>query len=114
MLLGGKKLSFEEIGFTVPIFGKIKSLRTYKYFSSIPLSTVFGSFQILFVLFRLFQQVSSLFKDGTIGSDINIVVVSLILLEQDPVSGTLHLFLHSVIQDILVKYLLRANQCTGH
>lgn len=32
-------------------------------------------------------QVSSLFKDGTIGTDINIVVVSLLLLEQDPVSG---------------------------
>lgn len=32
------------------------------------------------------QQVSSLFKDGTIGTDINIVVVSLLLLEQDPVS----------------------------
>lgn len=31
-------------------------------------------------------QVSSLFKDGTIGSDINIVVVSLLLLEEDPVS----------------------------
>lgn len=31
-------------------------------------------------------QVSSLFKDGTIGTDINIVVVSLLLLEQDPVS----------------------------
>ncbi|XP_072527494.1 A disintegrin and metalloproteinase with thrombospondin motifs 18 [Salminus brasiliensis] len=31
------------------------------------------------------NMVSSLFKDGTIGSDINIVVVSLILLEQDPV-----------------------------
>lgn len=32
------------------------------------------------------SQVSSLFKDGTIGTDINIVVVSLLLLEQDPVS----------------------------
>lgn len=31
-------------------------------------------------------QVSSLFKDGTIGSDINIIVVSLLLLEQEPVS----------------------------
>lgn len=31
-------------------------------------------------------QVSSLFKDGTIGTDINVVVVSLLLLEQDPVS----------------------------
>uniref|UniRef100_A0A8B9GS02 ADAM metallopeptidase with thrombospondin type 1 motif, 18 n=1 Tax=Astyanax mexicanus TaxID=7994 RepID=A0A8B9GS02_ASTMX len=30
------------------------------------------------------NMVSSLFKDGTIGSDINIVVVSLLLLEQDP------------------------------
>lgn len=32
------------------------------------------------------SKVSSLFKDGTIGTDINIVVVSLLLLEQDPVS----------------------------
>lgn len=32
-------------------------------------------------------QVSSLFKDGTIGTDINIVVVGLLLLEHDPVSG---------------------------
>ncbi|XP_067105314.1 LOW QUALITY PROTEIN: A disintegrin and metalloproteinase with thrombospondin motifs 18 [Osmerus mordax] len=31
------------------------------------------------------NMVSSLFKDGTIGSDINIVVVSLLLLEQDPI-----------------------------
>lgn len=31
------------------------------------------------------EQVSSLFKDGTIGTDINIVVVSLLLLEKDPV-----------------------------
>uniref|UniRef100_A0A4W4FWN8 ADAM metallopeptidase with thrombospondin type 1 motif, 18 n=1 Tax=Electrophorus electricus TaxID=8005 RepID=A0A4W4FWN8_ELEEL len=30
------------------------------------------------------NMVSSLFKDGTIGTDINIVVVSLLLLEQDP------------------------------
>lgn len=33
----------------------------------------------------VFKQVSSLFKDGTIGTDINIVVVSLLLLEKDPV-----------------------------
>ncbi|KAK7899199.1 hypothetical protein WMY93_020052 [Mugilogobius chulae] len=32
------------------------------------------------------NMVSSLFKDGTIGTDINVVVVSLLLLEQDPVS----------------------------
>lgn len=30
-------------------------------------------------------QVSSLFKDGTIGTDINIVLVSLLLLEEEPV-----------------------------
>ncbi|XP_016122108.1 A disintegrin and metalloproteinase with thrombospondin motifs 18-like, partial [Sinocyclocheilus grahami] len=30
------------------------------------------------------NMVSSLFKDGTIGNDINIVVVSLLLLEKDP------------------------------
>lgn len=39
------------------------------------------------ILSTYYQQVSSLFKDGTIGTDINIVVVSLLLLEQDPVSG---------------------------
>ncbi|KTG04026.1 hypothetical protein cypCar_00004699 [Cyprinus carpio] len=32
------------------------------------------------------NMVSSLFKDGTIGNDINIVVVSLLLLEKDPYS----------------------------
>ncbi|KAM4592368.1 A disintegrin and metalloproteinase with thrombospondin motifs 18 [Odontesthes bonariensis] len=35
------------------------------------------------------NMVSSLFKDGTIGTDINIVVVSLLLLEQDPLGLTL-------------------------
>ncbi|TKS69707.1 disintegrin and metalloproteinase with thrombospondin motifs 18 [Collichthys lucidus] len=34
--------------------------------------------------------VSSLFKDGTIGTDINIVVVSLLLLEQDPLGLTIN------------------------
>uniref|UniRef100_A0A4W6FYM5 ADAM metallopeptidase with thrombospondin type 1 motif 18 n=1 Tax=Lates calcarifer TaxID=8187 RepID=A0A4W6FYM5_LATCA len=36
------------------------------------------------------NMVSSLFKDGTIGSDINIVVVSLLLLEQDPLGLTIN------------------------
>ncbi|TWW67146.1 A disintegrin and metalloproteinase with thrombospondin motifs 18 [Takifugu flavidus] len=35
------------------------------------------------------NMVSSLFKDGTIGSDINIVVVSLLLLEEDPLGLTI-------------------------
>lgn len=41
---------------------------------------------VLLTVFSALVQVSSLFKDGTIGTDINIVVVSLLLLEQDPVS----------------------------
>lgn len=36
------------------------------------------------------NMVSSLFKDGTIGNDINVVVVSLLLLEQDPVGLTIN------------------------
>ncbi|XP_029317030.1 A disintegrin and metalloproteinase with thrombospondin motifs 18 [Cottoperca gobio] len=36
------------------------------------------------------NMVSSLFKDGTIGTDINIVVVSLLLLEQDPPGLTIN------------------------
>uniref|UniRef100_A0A669EWJ3 ADAM metallopeptidase with thrombospondin type 1 motif 18 n=1 Tax=Oreochromis niloticus TaxID=8128 RepID=A0A669EWJ3_ORENI len=36
------------------------------------------------------NMVSSLFKDGTIGNDINIVVVSLLLLEQDPLGLTIN------------------------
>ncbi|XP_051918407.1 A disintegrin and metalloproteinase with thrombospondin motifs 18 [Hippocampus zosterae] len=36
------------------------------------------------------NMVSSLFKDGTIGTDINIVVVSLLLLEQDPFGLTIN------------------------
>lgn len=40
----------------------------------------------MFCSLSFLTQVSSLFKDGTIGSDINIVVVSLLLLEEDPVS----------------------------
>ncbi|KAH0619535.1 hypothetical protein JD844_000234, partial [Phrynosoma platyrhinos] len=35
-------------------------------------------------ILTVMNMVSSLFKDGTIGSDINIVVVSLLLLEQEP------------------------------
>ncbi|KAF5918590.1 hypothetical protein HPG69_005025, partial [Diceros bicornis minor] len=35
-------------------------------------------------ILTVMNMVSSLFKDGTIGSDINVVVVSLILLEQEP------------------------------
>lgn len=50
------------------------------------------------------QQVSSLFKDGTIGSDINIVVVSLILLEQDPVSGKVHSFICSAVEVEFIEY----------
>ncbi|KAM9817553.1 A disintegrin and metalloproteinase with thrombospondin motifs 18 [Neosynchiropus ocellatus] len=36
------------------------------------------------------NMVSSLFKDGTIGTDINIVVVSLLLLDQDPLGLTIN------------------------
>ncbi|XP_061749570.1 A disintegrin and metalloproteinase with thrombospondin motifs 18-like [Nerophis ophidion] len=36
------------------------------------------------------NMVSSLFKDGTIGTDINIVVVSLLLLEQEPLGLTIN------------------------
>uniref|UniRef100_A0A8C9WIA9 ADAM metallopeptidase with thrombospondin type 1 motif 18 n=1 Tax=Scleropages formosus TaxID=113540 RepID=A0A8C9WIA9_SCLFO len=36
------------------------------------------------------NMVSSLFKDGTIGTDINIVVVSLLLLEEDPLGLTIN------------------------
>ncbi|XP_053722030.1 A disintegrin and metalloproteinase with thrombospondin motifs 18 isoform X1 [Synchiropus splendidus] len=36
------------------------------------------------------NMVSSLFKDGTIGTDINIVVVSLLLLDQDPMGLTIN------------------------
>ncbi|XP_054472152.1 A disintegrin and metalloproteinase with thrombospondin motifs 18 [Anoplopoma fimbria] len=42
-----------------------------------------------FVL-TVMNMVSSLFKDGTIGTDINIVVVSLLLLEQDPLGLTIN------------------------
>ncbi|CAL8404507.1 unnamed protein product [Boreogadus saida] len=41
--------------------------------------------------------VSSLFKDGTIGSDIDMVVVSLLLLEQDPVTNLAAAFAHCCI-----------------
>lgn len=50
-----------------------------------------------------------MFKDGTIGSDINIVVVSLILLEQEPVSGKLHLFICSAVENVFIKYLVCTN-----
>lgn len=58
---------------------------------------------LLLKLFPTLLQVSSLFKDGTIGTDINIVVVSLLLLEQDPVSKFRHQF--------CTKKVLF---CTGH
>uniref|UniRef100_A0A8C2RT26 A disintegrin and metalloproteinase with thrombospondin motifs 18 n=1 Tax=Capra hircus TaxID=9925 RepID=A0A8C2RT26_CAPHI len=44
-----------------------------------------GKANVTTYILTVMNMVSSLFKDGTIGSDINIVVVSLILLEQDPV-----------------------------
>lgn len=76
----------------------VKSKHTCLYICLISPGS-FGNFPILFLSllfdFNLFQQVSSLFKDGTIGSDINIVVVSLILLEQEPVSAKPHLLHHS-------------------
>ncbi|XP_068167394.1 A disintegrin and metalloproteinase with thrombospondin motifs 18 isoform X2 [Antennarius striatus] len=40
-------------------------------------------------ILTVMNMVSSLFKDGTIGTDINIVVVSLLLLEQDPLGLTI-------------------------
>ncbi|XP_040592449.1 A disintegrin and metalloproteinase with thrombospondin motifs 18 isoform X2 [Mesocricetus auratus] len=43
-----------------------------------------GKDDVTTYILTVMNMVSSLFKDGTIGSDINIVVVSLILLEQDP------------------------------
>ncbi|XP_060041118.1 A disintegrin and metalloproteinase with thrombospondin motifs 18 isoform X4 [Erinaceus europaeus] len=44
-----------------------------------------GKENVTTYILTVMNMVSSLFKDGTIGSDINIIVVSLILLEQDPV-----------------------------
>ncbi|MGH0126828.1 UNVERIFIED_CONTAM: hypothetical protein FKN15_007149 [Acipenser sinensis] len=44
-----------------------------------------GKENITTYVLTVMNMVSSLFKDGTIGKDINIVVVSLLLLEQDPV-----------------------------
>ncbi|KAJ8785834.1 hypothetical protein J1605_006794 [Eschrichtius robustus] len=43
-----------------------------------------GKANVTTYILTVMNMVSSLFKDGTIGSDINIVVVSLILLEQEP------------------------------
>ncbi|CAO2609839.1 A disintegrin and metalloproteinase with thrombospondin motifs 18, partial [Lemmus lemmus] len=43
-----------------------------------------GKDDVTTYILTVMNMVSSLFKDGTIGSDINIVVVSLILLEQEP------------------------------
>ncbi|KAH0513277.1 A disintegrin and metalloproteinase with thrombospondin motifs 18 [Microtus ochrogaster] len=43
-----------------------------------------GKGDVTTYILTVMNMVSSLFKDGTIGSDINIVVVSLILLEQEP------------------------------
>ncbi|XP_067853626.1 A disintegrin and metalloproteinase with thrombospondin motifs 18 [Heptranchias perlo] len=43
-----------------------------------------GKENITTYILTVMNMVSSLFKDGTIGSDIRIVVVSLLLLEQDP------------------------------
>ncbi|XP_039619050.1 LOW QUALITY PROTEIN: A disintegrin and metalloproteinase with thrombospondin motifs 18 [Polypterus senegalus] len=44
-----------------------------------------GKENVTTYVLTVMNMVSSLFKDGTIGTDINIVVVSLLLLEQDPV-----------------------------
>ncbi|EPY85805.1 A disintegrin and metalloproteinase with thrombospondin motifs 18 [Camelus ferus] len=43
-----------------------------------------GKANVTTYILTVMNMVSSLYKDGTIGSDINIVVVSLILLEQEP------------------------------
>ncbi|CAH2324449.1 A disintegrin and metallo ase with thrombospondin motifs 18, partial [Pelobates cultripes] len=43
-----------------------------------------GKESVTTYILTVMNMVSSLFKDGTIGSDINIVVVSLLLLEEDP------------------------------
>nr|AAH94674.1 A disintegrin-like and metallopeptidase (reprolysin type) with thrombospondin type 1 motif, 18 [Mus musculus] len=43
-----------------------------------------GKDDVTTYILTVMNMVSSLFKDGTIGSDINIVVVSLILLEEEP------------------------------
>ncbi|XP_068882689.1 A disintegrin and metalloproteinase with thrombospondin motifs 18 isoform X1 [Aphelocoma coerulescens] len=47
-----------------------------------------GKENVTTYILTVMNMVSSLFKDGTIGSDINIIVVSLLLLEQEP-SGLL-------------------------
>uniref|UniRef100_A0A452IU28 A disintegrin and metalloproteinase with thrombospondin motifs 18 n=1 Tax=Gopherus agassizii TaxID=38772 RepID=A0A452IU28_9SAUR len=43
-----------------------------------------GKDNVTTYILTVMNMVSSLFKDGTIGSDINIIVVSLLLLEQEP------------------------------
>ncbi|KAM4638835.1 A disintegrin and metalloproteinase with thrombospondin motifs 18 isoform 1-T1 [Amazona ochrocephala] len=43
-----------------------------------------GKENVTTYILTVMNMVSSLFKDGTIGSDINIIVVSLLLLEQEP------------------------------
>ncbi|CAJ1048430.1 A disintegrin and metalloproteinase with thrombospondin motifs 18 isoform X2 [Xyrichtys novacula] len=49
-----------------------------------------GKDNITTYVLTVMNMVSSLFKDGTIGTDINIVVVSLLLLEQDPLGLTIN------------------------
>uniref|UniRef100_A0A3P8S3Z0 ADAM metallopeptidase with thrombospondin type 1 motif 18 n=1 Tax=Amphiprion percula TaxID=161767 RepID=A0A3P8S3Z0_AMPPE len=49
-----------------------------------------GRDNITTYVLTVMNMVSSLFKDGTIGTDINIVVVSLLLLEQDPLGLTIN------------------------
>ncbi|XP_020509945.2 A disintegrin and metalloproteinase with thrombospondin motifs 18 [Labrus bergylta] len=49
-----------------------------------------GKDNVTTYVLTVMNMVSSLFKDGTIGTDINIVVVSLLLLEQDPLGLTIN------------------------
>ncbi|XP_015223843.1 A disintegrin and metalloproteinase with thrombospondin motifs 18 isoform X2 [Lepisosteus oculatus] len=49
-----------------------------------------GKENVTTYILTVMNMVSSLFKDGTIGTDINIVVVSLLLLEQDPMGLTVN------------------------
>lgn len=48
-------------------------------------------------------QVSSLFKDGTIGGSINIVIVGLVLLDEEQVSFSIHIFRFMSGGDVLLK-----------
>lgn len=100
-----KSQGLRRLASCVHIFSKIK-IYTLTYFIGTLHFEILGHDVIVFVWFELFPQVSSLFKDGTIGSDINIVVVSLILLEQDPVSGWHYSLLYSGYFSLKISTLM--------